>query len=118
LVDRIRERLHRRAVSVTGAQRGTLACGPSGWRRTPSSAEPDKLRRRVAALFGWGVWRFRQTSPRGAAAAPPLVSVAVSTWNRPELAGRAVRSVLAQVFGDPKRLVVDDESTDRTAEVV
>jgi hypothetical protein len=38
---------------------------------------------------------IRWVDPNPGSQRPPLVSVAVSTWNRPELAGRAVRSVLA-----------------------
>lgn len=58
-----------------------------------------------------------QLSP-GTPARPPLVSVAVSTWNRADLVGRAVRSVLTQTFGDFELLVVDDGSTDATPEVI
>jgi len=48
----------------------------------------------------------------------PRVTVAVSTWNRAHLVGRAIASVLAQTFRDFELLVVDDGSTDPTAEVV
>jgi glycosyltransferase involved in cell wall biosynthesis len=42
----------------------------------------------------------------------------VSTWNRADLVGRALRSVLTQTFGDFELLVVDDGSTDATPEVI
>jgi len=50
--------------------------------------------------------------------AAPCVSVAISTWNRAHLVGRAIRSALAQTFEDFELLVVDDGSTDATPEVL
>ncbi|PYM56358.1 MAG: glycosyl transferase, partial [Candidatus Rokuibacteriota bacterium] len=49
---------------------------------------------------------------------PPRVTVAVSTWNRAHLVGRAIASVLAQTFRDIEILVVDDGSTDATPQVL
>jgi glycosyltransferase involved in cell wall biosynthesis len=46
------------------------------------------------------------------------VSVAISTWNRAHLVGRAVRSALSQTFKDFELFVVDDGSTDATPEVL
>lgn len=48
----------------------------------------------------------------------PRVSVAISTWNRAHLVGRAIRSALAQTFEDFELLVVDDGSTDATPAVL
>jgi glycosyltransferase involved in cell wall biosynthesis len=48
----------------------------------------------------------------------PRVSVAISTWNRAHLVGRAIRTALAQTFEDFELLVVDDGSTDATPEVL
>ena len=48
----------------------------------------------------------------------PRVSVAISTWNRAHLLGRAIRSALAQTFEDFELFVVDDGSTDATPEVL
>lgn len=48
----------------------------------------------------------------------PRVSVFIPAWNREALVGEAVASILAQRFSDFECLVVDDGSTDRTAEVV
>jgi glycosyltransferase involved in cell wall biosynthesis len=48
----------------------------------------------------------------------PCVSVAISTWNRAHLVGRAIRSALAQTFEDFELFVVDDGSTDATPEVL
>ncbi len=45
-------------------------------------------------------------------------SVIIPVYNREELVGRAIRSVLAQSYRDFELLVVDDASTDRTAAVV
>ncbi|HEX5816802.1 MAG TPA: glycosyltransferase family A protein, partial [Methylomirabilota bacterium] len=48
----------------------------------------------------------------------PLVTVAISTWNRAHLVGRAIRSALVQSFGDIEVLVIDDGSTDGTPAVL
>jgi glycosyltransferase involved in cell wall biosynthesis len=52
------------------------------------------------------------------AADPPLVSVVLTTYNRSALVRPAIESVLGQTFGDFELIVVDDRSTDDTADVV
>ena len=49
---------------------------------------------------------------------PPLVSVIIPTYNRAELVGEAVASVLAQTYHSVELIVVDDGSTDATARVL
>jgi len=48
----------------------------------------------------------------------PAVSVIIPTFNRRHLVREAVDSVLAQDFGDTELIVVDDGSTDATAEAL
>lgn len=49
---------------------------------------------------------------------PPFFSVVIPTFNRAELLREAVQSVLDQTFGDFELIVVDDHSTDDTAQVI
>jgi glycosyltransferase involved in cell wall biosynthesis len=49
---------------------------------------------------------------------PPLVSVIIPTYNRPEMTVRAVESVLGQSYGRVELVVVDDGSTDCTPETI
>lgn len=48
----------------------------------------------------------------------PLVSVIIPSYNRAEVLGRAILSVLRQSWTDWELIVVDDGSTDHTARVV
>jgi glycosyltransferase involved in cell wall biosynthesis len=48
----------------------------------------------------------------------PTVTVLVPTWNRAELIGEAIRSILVQTFTDFEVIVVDDGSTDATADAL
>jgi glycosyltransferase involved in cell wall biosynthesis len=47
-----------------------------------------------------------------------LVTVAMSAYNASETIGLAIRSILAQTYQDWELIVVDDGSTDRTAEII
>jgi glycosyltransferase involved in cell wall biosynthesis len=49
---------------------------------------------------------------------PPLVSTVIPTYNRRDLVGIAIRSALAQTHPAQEVLVVDDGSTDGTAEAL
>jgi glycosyltransferase involved in cell wall biosynthesis len=50
--------------------------------------------------------------------ATPLLSVVIPTWNRGHVVGEAVESALSQRLGQVEIIVVDDGSTDDTANVL
>lgn len=52
------------------------------------------------------------------AAENPAVSIVLPTYNREHIIARAIDSALAQTFTDFELLVVDDGSTDNTAEIM
>jgi glycosyltransferase involved in cell wall biosynthesis len=58
------------------------------------------------------------TSVGGISFPSPVVSIVMPTWNRGAVIGAAIRSVQAQQFPDWELIVVDDGSSDDTAQVV
>jgi len=48
----------------------------------------------------------------------PLVTILTTTYNHERFIGNCVRSVLAQTFDDWEHIIVDDGSTDNTAQVI
>jgi len=48
---------------------------------------------------------------------PPLVSIIIATYNRANVLGRSVRSVLHQSYQNFEILIVDDKSTDNTQQI-
>ena len=60
-----------------------------------------------------------ENSPTGQSRRPvPAVSVILSAYNAEQYLGEAIESILAQTFTDFELLVVNDGSTDRTADIV
>lgn len=47
---------------------------------------------------------------------PPLISVIMSTYNRENIVGSAIESILAQSFSDFEFIIINDNSTDNTLE--
>jgi len=62
--------------------------------------------------------RMTPTLEEPAPLGDPPVSVCIPTWNRAGMVGDAIRSALAQTYRNLEVLVVDNASTDGTAEVV
>jgi glycosyltransferase involved in cell wall biosynthesis len=48
----------------------------------------------------------------------PTVTVIIPTYDRAHLIGRAIQSILNQTYGDFELIVVDDGSSDNTAEII
>jgi len=48
----------------------------------------------------------------------PLVSVIMATYNRANLVGRAIKSVIDQSFNDLELIIVDDASSDETPRIL
>lgn len=59
-----------------------------------------------------------EVPPKASAAEASRVSVVITTYNRADLIGRAVSSVLRQTYEDVELIVVDDGSTDDTPQVL
>ena len=79
---------------------------PGGWQSLVDRAGGRPPARHDAAPMTSLEPGSRPRSPAGPGAAPPRVTVAVSTWNRAHLVGARIASVLAQTFDghrDPRR---------------
>lgn len=63
-----------------------------------------------------GVQRLERVNPSDRA--QPVISVIIPTYNRAQMVGRAIRSVLRQTYAQFELIVVDDGSTDETEAVV
>jgi glycosyltransferase involved in cell wall biosynthesis len=48
----------------------------------------------------------------------PTVTIVIPTYNRASQLGRSISSVLGQTYGDFELIIVDDASTDNTAEII
>ena len=48
----------------------------------------------------------------------PLVSIIIPTYNNAEFLGKALKSVIDQTYGSWEAIVIDNNSTDQTDEVI
>jgi glycosyltransferase involved in cell wall biosynthesis len=116
------ERAEEAARRIAG-RRGLSAAVPTRALRAASRRRrlhPDE-RGPVSAHEGFAHEGSAHEGARARAAAEgyaPLVSVVVPTYNRAALIARTLRSVLDQSYRNLELLVVDDASTDGTAEAV
>jgi glycosyltransferase involved in cell wall biosynthesis len=88
--------------------------------RTLSANSPFVLRRRLSTLELLLLEHpdVLGRSCNNSSFSSPAISVIIPTWNRADLVGAAIRSVQAQHFSDWELIVIDDGSTDDTAEVM
>ncbi|MDR2901725.1 MAG: glycosyltransferase [Lactobacillales bacterium] len=49
---------------------------------------------------------------------PPKISVVMSTYNRADLIGRAIESILNQTYQNFEFIIIDDASTDNTVQII
>src|SRR5580765_5103713 len=50
--------------------------------------------------------------------APPLISLLMTTYNHEKYIGDAIASILQQTFTDFEAVIIDDGSTDKTADII
>lgn len=85
--------------------------------KTPEGARAIKLNRNIQ-LYDASIARNLKSWGGKPDDSEPLVTVAISTFNRAEFLGESIASVLGQSFKDFELIVVDDGSTDDTQKVL
>jgi peptidoglycan-N-acetylglucosamine deacetylase len=91
-----------------------LPHGSDDWQRSQGSGAATRLRRVPGR--GWGPPRF-VAGTRGGALRLPAVSALVPAYNEAAVIGRTLAALLASNYPHLEVLVIDDGSTDGTAEV-
>lgn len=106
------------ALSVAESEKARIVHWPEAWGTRPPAAgnyfvpAPPPAPVPAAAAFAPAVPRNTpETSAAVAVAAPPLVSVIMPTFDRPQWLTRAVASVLAQTHANLELIVVNDGGT-------
>lgn len=76
------------------------------------------IRALAALLLGLWYWRITRKPIKLNPNFKPLVSIIVPAYNEEKVIGKCVQSLLASTYPRQEIIVVDDGSTDRTADVV
>lgn len=97
-------------VVPTIADSDSLAAGPDS--AAEVSERLNKLEKDKSYIRNVTNWKSRPTD------APPLVTVAIATYNRADYLRDSINSILMQTVDDFELIIADDGSTDNTRRVV
>jgi hypothetical protein len=107
-------------IAALADENGSLRGEIARLRALHTTSDLDVLKERVRQLELL-LTEHPKTDSRGLTSIPfpsPAVSIILATWNRANVLADAIGSVREQSFTDWELIIIDDGSTDRTAEIV